>query len=280
MIASIAVVIASKNRPDLIGRAVSSILEQPTQPDRILVVDQSSTRYALEAAPALEHIYDPRIPGLTVARNVAIDATDESIVLFLDDDAELASDAIPAIRAAFLEHPDAVGVQCFVEQPVDRETGQRPGLGNAAWRRWEDIFYRGFFDNRLGRISSESDEIARVHGCAMAFRRELFARERFDEGLVNYSYGEDFEFSKRAIRHGKLFLVPGAHVIHHETATNRLKQRRLFAQRWRNMLYFYDRMPQDRRPIDALWRLWWMLGETIVWLKKGYGLPTTRPSAE
>jgi hypothetical protein len=54
---------------------------------------------------------------------------------------------------------------------------------------------------------------------------------------------------------------------------NRYGQRRLLAQRWRNMLYFYDKLEHDRTPYDRFWRLWWMLGETAVWLRKGYGLP-------
>ena len=270
---SLTIVVASKNRASDFARLLASLRAAPTQADRIIVVDQSAQPYDIPVDPTLLHHYDPTIRGLTNARNVAIAMLETDLVLFLDDDAEITSDVVAELRAAFASKPGAIGFQCVVEQPEQRLPAEPSGIGNELWRRWEDIFYRGFFDNRLGAINDES-EIARVHGCAMSFRTKLFERERFDADLVEYSYGEDFEFSKRAVRHGKLYLAGSAHVVHHQSPTNRLKQRRLIAQRWRNMLYFYDKLPEERTPLDRLWRLWWMLGETVVWLKKGYGLPT------
>ncbi len=269
---SLAIVIASKNRPADIERAVRSIRAQPTQPDRLIVVDQSDPRYAIEPGAELVHHYDPAIPGLTVARNVGIGLNDCSLVLFLDDDVEVVTDVVAQLRAVFREHPEAVGAQTEIDVPADRTTVEAPGLGARLWETWQRVFWRGFFANAVVPKRG-TDELERVHGCAMAFRASLFEREQFDGSLVDYSYGEDWEFSKRARRHGKLFLVRGAKIIHHESPANRYKQRRLLEQRWRNVRYFYRKLPADRTPLDALWLRWWMLGETIVWLRKGYGLP-------
>ena len=272
---SITIVVASKDRASDFARLLASIRAQPTQADRVIVVDQSALPYDITLEPNLLHHYDPTIRGLTNARNVAIEMLETDIVLFLDDDAEFKTDVVAGLRKAFAAKPGAIGFQCVVKTPAERILVETPGIGNQLWRRWEDIFYRGFFDNRLGAINDEG-ELARVHGCAMSFRTTLFEHERFDSNLVEYSYGEDFEFSKRAVRHGKLYLADSAHVVHHESPANRLKQRRLIIQRWRNMLYFYEKLPEERTPLDPFWRLWWMLGEAIVWLKKGYGLPTDR----
>jgi hypothetical protein len=71
-------------------------------------------------------------------------------------------------------------------------------------------------------------------------------------------------------------------VIHHESPANRLRQQRLLTQRWQNFNYFYRKFENERQPIDAFWRCWWMCGETVVWLKKGFGFPrgpARRPSA-
>ncbi len=272
---SLTIVVASKDRAADFARLLVSMRAQSTQADQVIVIDQSARPYDIPVDSTLLHHYDPTIRGLTNARNVAIEMLHTDLVLFLDDDAELKNDVVAGLRSAFAARPEAIGFQCIVEQPAGRVRVEKRGIGNDLWRRWEDVFYRGFFDNRLGALNAER-EIARVHGCAMSFRTKLFERERFDANLVEYSFGEDFEFSKRAARYGKLYLADSAHVVHHESPTNRLKQRRLIAQRWRNMLYFYDKLPEERTPLDRLWRLWWMLGETIVWLKKGYGLPTRR----
>jgi GT2 family glycosyltransferase len=272
---SLAIVIASKNRPADIARAIASIRAQPTQPDRLIVVDQSDQPYELDAADNLLHSYDPSIAGLTVARNAGIALNDCAIVLFLDDDVEVISDIVAQIREKLRLRTDAIGVQCDIRFPQQRTHVEPPGLGTRLWDAWQRVFWRGFFANDVVPRRG-TDEIERVHGCAMAFRASLFERETFDRQLVDYSYGEDWEFSKRARRLGRLYLVRGAVIIHHESPANRYRQRAQLEQRWRNIRYFYDKLSAERHPADAFWLRWWMLGETFVWLRKGYGLPRGR----
>jgi GT2 family glycosyltransferase len=272
---SLAIVIASKNRPADIARAIASIGAQPTQPDRLIVVDQSEQPYKLDAAPNLLHAYDPSIAGLTLARNAGIALNDCAIVLFLDDDVEVISDIVALIRETLRLRTDAIGVQCNIRFPEERTRVEPPGIGMRLWDAWQRIFWRGFFANDVVP-RPDTDEIERVHGCAMAFRARLFERETFDQQLVDYSYGEDWEFSKRARRLGHLYLVRDAVIIHHESPANRYRQRAQLEQRWRNIRYFYDKLAAERQPADAFWLRWWMLGETFVWLRKGYGLPRGR----
>jgi GT2 family glycosyltransferase len=275
---TLAIVIPSKNRAADIERALRTIRAQQTRPDRIIVIDQSDQPYDLPPGEDLVHHYDPGIPGSSVAKNVGIALTDCAIVVFMDDDVEVTSDVVALIRESLRERSDAVGVECDVLTPLQRTHVEPPGLGARLWKAWQGLFWRGFFSH--GFVSNpRTDEVERVHGCAMAFRSSLFKREQFDQQLTDYSYGEDWEFSKRARRHGRLYRVRGATIIHHESPVNRYGQRRLLEQRWQNMRYFYRKLSADRGPTDALWLWWWMLGETIVWLLKGYGLPRTRGSA-
>ncbi len=272
---SFAIVIPSKNRAADIDRAVRSIRAQPTQPDSIIIIDQSDRPYDLPPSEGLLHHYNPAISGSSVAKNVGIALNDCAIVLFLDDDVEVTSDVIALVRDALRTRPDAIGVDCEVRFPAQRTQVEPSGLGGRVWETWQRVFWRGFFAHGF-EPKSGTDEVDRAHGCAMAFRASLFERELFDQQLTDYSYGEDWEFCKRARRHGRLYLVRGATVIHHESPTNRYKQRRLLEQRWQNVRYFYDKLAADRRPADGFWLWWWMLGETIVWLRKGYGLPRSR----
>ena len=43
--------------------------------------------------------------------------------------------------------------------------------------------------------------------------------------------------------------------------------------RWTNIRYFYRKLRAGTRPVDRLWYWWWMLGETLQWLRLGYGVP-------
>ena len=217
---SLAIVIASKDREADIGRALRSIRAQPTQPERVIVVDQSKRPYDLLAGNGLLHHYDPAIRGLTAARNAGIAMNDCAIVLFIDDDVEVTSDVVSLVREALHHRPDAIGVQCDVLFPPRRTQVEPPGLGARIWEPFQRLFWRGFFDPRI-IPKQDTGELGRVNGCAMAFRAALFEDEKFDEQLVDYSFGEDWEFSKRARRHGRLYLVHGATIIHHESPANR-----------------------------------------------------------
>lgn len=270
---SFAIVIPTKNRPLDIDRAVRSIRAQPTQPDRIIIVDQSDCRYDLPPGGGLLHHYDPAINGTSAARNVGIALNECAIVLFLDDDVEVISDVVALVQQALRAQPQAVGMQCELVLPAERSHVQPLPMGaRGLWKMWKRIFWRGFFAANF-EPKRGTGELELVHGGAMAFRAALFEREQFDEQLAGYSYGEDWEFSKRARRHGRLYFVRGATIIHHESPVNRASERRLLKQRWRNFQYFYEKLAADRCLTDAFWLRWWMLGEAIVWLRKGYGLP-------
>jgi glycosyltransferase involved in cell wall biosynthesis len=108
----LAIVIASKNRPENIRLALSSVAAQTRPPDEIVVIDQSKEPYDLTQFPGVRHIQDVSIAGLTAARNRGIDAIRSPRVLFIDDDVVLRDDTISALQAAFDRYPDAIGFQC------------------------------------------------------------------------------------------------------------------------------------------------------------------------
>lgn len=269
---SLAIVIPSKNRPHDIERVVRSIRAQRTQPDRLIIVDQSNRAYNLSFDNDVVHHYDPHLSGITAARNVGIALNDCAVVLFLDDDVEVTSDVVELVRNALRTHSDAIGVQCEILPPPNRVYVERPGIGAHFWEMWKRIFWRGFFtwQRPAKRKTSELNSMA---GGAAAFHARLFERERFDEQLTDYCFGEDWEFCKRARRYGRFFLVRGATLIHHESPVNRYQQRRVVHQRWRNCRYFYDKLASERGPFDRFWLWWWMLSESVIWVRKGLGLP-------
>jgi GT2 family glycosyltransferase len=148
------------------------------------------------------------------------------------------------------------------------------------WTVYTRIFSRGFFNDAPYKQRRGMHVLRRLTGCAYAIRRSVLLGEPFDENLVGYCYGEDWELSCRLLRHGTLRLVPDACVIHHVSPRNRYSEAQMQSDRWDNFLYFYDKLGASRFPMNRFWKIWWTLGESVLWLKAGMGLPFWRRSAD
>jgi peptidoglycan/LPS O-acetylase OafA/YrhL/glycosyltransferase involved in cell wall biosynthesis len=103
----ISVVICTRNRPDLIGNAVSSVLAN-THPDfDVAVVDQSTDARTAEIVRSLaaEHsnlrYLHTHKAGLSRAYNIGIRETTGNIIAFTDDDCVAPSNWLSTIAAAF-----------------------------------------------------------------------------------------------------------------------------------------------------------------------------------
>ncbi len=112
---SATVVICTRDRPLEFLRAITSVLRAEGDFERVLVVDQSGGPETQEIVseiserdPRLLYVKSHRI-GVSVARNLALNAVDTDLVLFTDDDCEVASDwAETMIRA--LSADDGAGL--------------------------------------------------------------------------------------------------------------------------------------------------------------------------
>ena len=256
---AVSVIVPTKNRPAEIVRLLRSLLAQPTQPEEIIVVDQSTPRYRLERLPGLVHLHEPALSGLTAARNRGVAEARGDVLLFFDDDALLESDCVAEIAALFGRRPEVVGAQCAIHQPWDDEP-----LSLFDISTW--IFEHGFFSSRPMRRGN--DRVPRlIDGVASAYRRSLFAHERFDERLTGYCMAEDWDFTKRAARRGRLVIAEGARVRHEPSPANRVNAQRLHEMRRENILYLYDKLEAGRDVRNQLWRAWWLFGERLRAIK-------------
>ncbi len=263
---SLAIIIASKNRANDVSRALKSIALQSVPPDDVLVIDQSAVAYDLGGF-AVRHIHDPSIPGLTAARNRGIDLVDAPRVLFIDDDVELPPGMIAALHRAFDSHPNAVGFQC--DDLEEHNYGRLNDL-------LDGLFSHGFFTPRRRKRHGTHTEVTSLGGFAMAYRAHVFAHERFDERLNGYSFGEDWDFSKRAARYGRLVVAPGAELHHYHSPANRSGSRDMCRMRWTNYHYFFNKWYASPPPLERLHKEWWKVGEAYRWLRAGLGLPSHR----
>jgi GT2 family glycosyltransferase len=259
----ISVVIASKNRAQDIVRCIEGLRASKAAPAQIIVVDQSAARYELPEIDGLLHLYDPTLSGLAQARNVSIPHITAAGVFFIDDDVVLEPDCLDKLADAFARYPDTVGFQC-----VDLEPHEEGRLTAVLTR----VFERGFFEKQPFTRDGQA-ELRWIGGFAMAFRTELMHKEQFDERLRGYCFGEDWEFTQRARRHGRLRNAEGAFVHHHFSTVNRDGVRRMLEFRWRNYHYFFKKLGADKDTGNQFWLIWWQFGEAYKWLRQGMGLP-------
>jgi GT2 family glycosyltransferase len=252
---SVSVVVPSKNRPAEIARMLASLRAQPTAPLEVIVIDQSEPRYTIAEFPGLVHVHAPHLTGLTAARNAGVALACGKVVQFFDDDVELDSDCVRFVAEAFANRPELVGAQCTIHNPWDDEPF---GLHQAS----SILFERGFFNSRPRR--ERGDIVPRlIDGLASAYRRSIFERERFDEQLPGYGLAEDWDFTKRASRHGRLIVINDARVRHLPSQNNRYDVQKYLDARWNNILYLYDKLNAGGDVRNRLWRRWWMIGEGL-----------------
>jgi glucosyl-dolichyl phosphate glucuronosyltransferase len=255
-VCSVSVVVPSKNRPHEIMRLLASLYSQPTRPLEVLVVDQSTPAYDLDAFPDVCHYHAPQLSGLTAARNAGITRTRGDVVLFFDDDVILESDCVSVIGRLFGECPDLIGAQCSIHNVNEEQESLL--LHNLSVA----LFERGFFNMRPMRRGRERTPRC-IDGLASAYRRELFNREQFDETFTGYCLAEDWDFTKRAARHGKLLIAEDARVRHEHSPNNRHDVATYLRMRWQNVLYLYEKLEADSDFRNRFWRYWWMLGERL-----------------
>ena len=153
----VSVVIPSKNRPELVGRAVRSALKQTCQRIEVIVVIDGPDQRAVQT---LAKINDPRLRvvgleasvGAQEARNIGVRMARGPWVAFLDDDDEWLptklARQLDAVRAARWPHP-LVSCGLIAETPE----------GNFEWPRREPNDLKSLAEYLFLRKMHEKDEI-------------------------------------------------------------------------------------------------------------------------
>ncbi len=244
---TLSVLIATKNRPEALQVCLQSVFAQVPKPVEVVIIDQSreSGSTLIGESPQasgvrLRYFHEPKLSGLTRARNQAVSLASGTVLLFLDDDVELAPGYIREILAVFDE--DGLGRiggvgGLIVNLPETLSRVQRIRV---------QLFYRGPFSVERDALAfhlwpgDRPRRALKLHGCNMAYRREVFDRIAFDESYTGYGLGEDRDFSVQVARWYELWWVPRARVTHHQSPTSRLDRERFCELRVLSWLRFYE----------------------------------------
>jgi glycosyltransferase involved in cell wall biosynthesis len=184
--------------------------------------------------------------GICHQRNRAVEACTGDFIFFFDDDVELEADYIEHAMAAFSVQavPPVGGVGGTLLDPL-----VHPG-----WKRWlfhllslshegRGVQAVGYPNGDMRRVEDLSavTAVPLLEGCRMAFRREVFEGERFQQYLPGYCRGEDGDFSARVAARWTLVQTPKARLRHHVSETGRLVGEAIVYQRAFSRSRFFRR---------------------------------------
>lgn len=146
--------------------AVGEVARQSSASAQILVcVDHNDElfRRASDALPRATVVRNTHQPGLSGARNAAVEQASGDVLVFLDDDAAPADGWLDALLGAFDAGDDVVAVG---------------GAATPAWPTHRPSWFPSEFDWVVGcsylGLPDTLAPVRNVMGCNMAFRREVF----------------------------------------------------------------------------------------------------------
>ncbi|MGK9222026.1 MULTISPECIES: glycosyltransferase family 2 protein [unclassified Microbacterium] len=228
----VTVVIATRDRPELLRRAVRSVLAQDTpHPLEIVVVFDGCAVDPLADLPRGRHlvrtIANDRTPGLAGGRNTGILAAEAPLIAFCDDDDEWAPGKLEA-QLPLLEDPDVViaatGIRILSTGGAhDRLPPERVALADLLRSRITELHPSSFLlrtADARGRLGLVDEELP---AC----------------------YGEDYDLLLRAAKIGRIAAVAAPLTIVHWDRPS------YFSERWRGIAdglsYLLDKHPEFAR---------------------------------
>lgn len=212
----VSVVMATRNRPKLLRRAVASVFaQQSIAPIEVVLVydgTEIDELLDLERGPhLLRAVQNSRTPGLAGARNTGILEATSDLVAFCDDDDEWKPTKLAAQLPLF-DDPAVVLAATGIEI---HSAGGRHARLSPATVQLEDLLR-----SRITELHPSSFIVR-----AAALRGEL--------GLVDEelpaSYGEDYDLLLRAAKVGRVVAVPEAHTVIHWDRTS------YFSEKWQGI---------------------------------------------
>ena len=224
----LSIIVATRDRPSLLARALRALLTQRTDRSYEVVVVNDGGEL-----PALPELGDARVVLLTSggggparARNRGVEAARGDVLLFTDDDTVPDEGWVEAAASALEREGDAVGV----EGPVDG----------------------GGFD-RLFEHSIENELPGAYYTCNVAYRRDEFLRAGGFDVEFPAPHCEDIDLGRRLAQRGRILFVPDMRVLHPPRPIRfweEARRGRLIESEWR----LHEKHPETQ---PARWSVRW-----------------------
>ena len=209
----LSVAICTRGRSSTVHDAVASVLADPTEDVRLVLVDQNDDDRVAEALGDLSD--DPRLLHVKIdtvgagrARNVALSLVDSEVVCFTDDDCTVPRGWARELTDLIMSEPAVALVYCNVDEPSGATTnGYTPAHSVSTQKRhtsWD--------------LSARADLLGLGAGMA-ARRRDLTAIGNFDPLMGpggQFPSADDREIAVRLLLTGRqVWHTPHPSVMHH-----------------------------------------------------------------
>ncbi|WP_067503885.1 glycosyltransferase family A protein [Actinoplanes sp. TFC3] len=196
----VTVVVATRDRPGLLERAVASILNQEYEGrvECIVVFDHVPVRdLVVPVGPnrALKLISNTHRQGLPGGRNSGVDAATGELLAFCDDD-DIWLPSKLARQTALLVHPEIGAVSCGLRL-------RGPGIDKDRVLDSDFVYLDDFL----------ADRIMEVHSSTMLVRRSVWAAAGPVDEDIPGGYSEDYEWLLRVAAQTPIAIVREALVI-------------------------------------------------------------------
>jgi GT2 family glycosyltransferase len=274
----VAVVVCTRNRPDLLAGFLESLTAQEPRPAQLVIVDASiddrSARVLDDHAMRCELArcvrytrVDETLSGLTRQRNLALTQVTTDLMASFDDDIVLAPGCLTAMERPLRDHADIVGVgACIDNCSADVSLRWRlrrlllvvPSLEGGRY------FSSGIATPwRYVAPSAGMVEGDWLPGGAVMWRADAARSVGYAERLDGYGRAEDVEFSLRMGRLGRQVLARQARLLHLMAGDGRPDPRRLGFETLRNLLYI-RRVAAEAGRANRIWFGYAMTMETLI----------------
>ncbi len=248
----LSVVICTKDRPDDLARAITSVRQsgEAGRTAEIVVVEE---RDAPREIPGVRYVHLPReARGFGYARNVAVREAKGDLLLFLDDDCEAERGWVEALRAPFDADPATLGVAGAV---LVRGCGP---IGYA-----ENVLgFPGGGLRYLHRAGGRVVPTRYLSTCNCAYRRDAVLRAGGFPEAARFG-GEDFLVAERVSALGPCVYAPAA-VVYHRARDRLAGVFRWFVRRGRSEIALLGAVRDRGALIRALIRGSWTLRALVL----------------
>ncbi len=202
---SVSILLASRNRRDLLRRVLSDLRAQQYDGEfEIVVVEETDAPDAPDAPEGVVYVPHPmKNLGIAYARNLSVQHAKYDILAFIDDDCRVEKDWLSSLVGP-LHDEQVLGVQGGVTVPE--------GTNAIGWA--ESVL--GFPGGGITRIkqargqTQPTQEVSTLNAC---YRKHIVDAVGGFSGHARFG-GEDDLLAKKVAEHGKLLFVPQAMVRH------------------------------------------------------------------
>jgi glycosyltransferase involved in cell wall biosynthesis len=239
--ARVAVILATKGRPQAITELLGLLEKQSCEPEMIVI---SATEASdIGATPAtklkLEYLFGPAGSAVQRNRGLELVRTRADLAIFFDDDFAPAGNWIEQCVQLFSSEANIAGAN----GTVIRDGAKTQPLN---WQQAREILAEPRPADQHA-VSERAD----LYGCNMAFRMSAINDLQFDERLVLYGWLEDKEFSRKAAKNGRLVECSSLAGVHLGLQSGRVSGKRYGYSQVVNAWYLYKKGALSLREASA-----------------------------